>query len=53
MAINRHSAPAVAGVPEIKFFETHAAGAMLGVINLLLPESCGANMLDWRCFFPG
>jgi len=50
---NRHSAPAVAGVPEIKFFETHAAGAMLGVINLLLPESCGANMLDWRCFFPG
>ncbi len=52
MAINRHSAPAVAGVPEIKSFETHAASAILGVITEGGPEIRIANILEQRRFMP-
>ncbi len=52
MAKNRHPAPAAAGVPEIKFFETHAAGAMLRVITKGVPEIRNANSLEQRRFMP-
>lgn len=53
MAINRHTAPAAAGVPEIKSLEKRAAGAPLRIINCCLPEIRGANIFEQRRLKPG
>ena len=53
MAITRHPAPATAGVLEIKSLETHAAGEVLRIIPIGLPELPGAVLLEWRGFVQG